>query len=225
MEGKPIRSFARRLARPLRSKQQDLLQTLLPKIQIKEPADIKSKCEGFEKHMLEIGFGNGEFLFNKAIAAPDTLFIGAEPYINGVASLLSRININRVENIRVFTDDCRILIDMLPKSYLDEVYIICPDPWPKKRHHKRRLVSNELLCSLHSHMKEQGVITIVTDHEGYAEWIFDIVSSAKGYDFAKSILEDCAINPSDFFTTKYQRRGLALGSKIYRFALRKIGVS
>lgn len=222
MESKPIRSFARRLARPLRSKQQDLLNTLLPTIQINNTADLDNKCQDFKRIILEIGFGNGEFLFNKAAAEPSSLFIGAEPYINGVASLLSKIETKKLENIRVFIDDCRVLLDLMPNEFLDEVFIICPDPWPKKRHHKRRLVSHELLKLLLPLIKEQGVVNIVTDHDDYAEWIFEITSSLTDYEFTPHSLGECEIDPSTFFTTKYQRRGLALGGKIYKFLLKKL---
>jgi tRNA (guanine-N7-)-methyltransferase len=120
--------------------------------------------------VLEIGFGGGEHLAAQAAAHPEQRFIGVEPFLNGVASCLRHIEESGVTNIRLHHGDARDLIARLPDASLDLVYILFPDPWPKARHHKRRLIQPAFLDALARVLKPGGEARFATDWANYAEW-------------------------------------------------------
>ncbi len=167
MEKQEIRTFGRRHGKKLSTRQQTLIDELLPTL-APEMGDI-----------LEIGFGAGEHVRDLAHNNPDKIIIGAEPFMNGVASLLSAITdekSNRVldeyKNIRIWADDVR---DFLRKtqSKFSQIWVLHPDPWPKARHEKRRLLSAEFLNMLSKYLSENGEIIIGTDHWEYFDWILE----------------------------------------------------
>lgn len=215
-EQKVIKTFARRLSRPLRDEQQNLFDNLLPKIVVK---DKFPSSDGFDSINLEIGFGDGALIAQNALVNPSSLFIGAEPYLNGVGSLLKKIESNKIKNIRIFHDDVRILLGMTPHNTFQNIYIVCPDPWPKRKHLKRRLVNSDFLNLLTQHLKKDGIIHLVTDHLDYANWMLKSAIEAELFALSSTKLEDYAINDGEFFLTKYQERGLSHGSKIHYFRL------
>ena len=167
MEKQEIRTFGRRHGKKLSLRQQTLIDELLPTL-APENGDI-----------LEIGFGAGEHLRDLAHDNPQKIIIGAEPFMNGVASLLSAITddkTNRVldeyKNIRIWADDVR---DFLRKtqSKFEQIWVLHPDPWPKSRHEKRRLLSADFLNMLSKYLTNNGEIIIGTDHWEYFDWILD----------------------------------------------------
>ena len=170
MEKQEIRTFGRRHGKKLSTRQQTLIDELLPTL-APETGDI-----------LEIGFGAGEHVRDLAHNNPDKIIIGAEPFMNGVASLLSAITdekSNRVldeyKNIRIWADDVR---DFLRKteSKFSQIWVLHPDPWPKARHEKRRLLSAEFLNMLSKYLSENGEIIIGTDHWEYFDWILEQIN-------------------------------------------------
>ena len=171
MEKQEIRTFGRRHGKKLSARQQTLIDQLLPTL-TPENGDI-----------LEIGFGAGEHVRDLALSNPDKIIIGAEPFMNGVASLLSAITddktnrvLNEYKNIRIWADDVR---DFLRKtdSRFNQIWILHPDPWPKARHEKRRLLSAEFLNTLSQYLSDSGEIIIGTDHWEYFDWIINQVES------------------------------------------------
>ena len=167
MEKQEIRTFGRRHGKKLSARQQTLIDEVLP-ILVPENGDI-----------LEIGFGAGEHVRDLALAHPDKTIIGAEPFMNGVASLLSAIteqNSNRVldeyNNIRIWADDVRDFLRNT-KSKFEQIWVLHPDPWPKARHEKRRLLSAEFLNTLSKYLLPDGEIIIGTDHWEYFDWILE----------------------------------------------------
>ena len=126
-----------------------------------------------EQVWLEIGFGGGEHLVALAKAHPHIGFIGCEPFINGVAKLLAEIDRQALLNIRIFNDDARLLLDVLKPASLGRVFLLFPDPWPKKRHHKRRFVSPENLDLLASALADAGEFHFATDSADYCRWTLD----------------------------------------------------
>jgi tRNA (guanine-N7-)-methyltransferase len=120
--------------------------------------------------ILEIGFGGGEHLVAQAGAHPEARFIGVEPFLNGVASCLRHIEESGATNIRLSHGDARDVLSRLPNASLDLVYILFPDPWPKTRHHKRRLIQPEFFDELARVLKRGGEVRFATDWENYAEW-------------------------------------------------------
>lgn len=216
-----IKTFGRRLARALRPKQHDLLQTLLPQVAISESSDFDSLSHQHPVICLEIGFGNGDYIMFNANTNPEVLWIGAEPFLNGVASLLAKIESDGIKNIRIFNDDVRNLLTALPLEYVDAIHIICPDPWPKKRHHKRRLITQQFLTTLLKHLKSSGIIKILTDHKDYSTWIEDEISKTDAVHYDKLVFSTSELMSHEQYCTKYQARGLALGSLITQFEIKK----
>ena len=167
-----IRTFGRRHGKKLSNRKQWLMDNLLPVITPKDKDFIKKPT------ILEIGFGNGEHLRDLAIRNPDSIIIGAEPFANGVAALLSAITnesdnnlIEQYKNIRIWADDVRILLKKFYDSKFKEIWILHPDPWPKARHEKRRLLNHDFLNILSQHIDNGGKIIIGTDHWEYYDWI------------------------------------------------------
>lgn len=171
MEKQEIRTFGRRHGKKLSARQQDLINNLLPALK-PTTGDI-----------LEIGFGAGEHVRELARAMSNKIIIGAEPFMNGVASLLSAItdpNTNRVmdeySGIRIWADDVRDFLRTTDSKF-SQIWILHPDPWPKARHEKRRLLSAEFLNTLSKYLVPDGEIIIGTDHWEYFDWILEQIKS------------------------------------------------
>ena len=212
-----IPSFARRLLRPLKQGQKDLLSDFLPKFELTPDSDFARIFQPYNKIAVEIGFGDGEHLLTQAKNNPDTLHIGCEPYINGVVKVLNAIAKNNIDNIRLYTDDARILLKSLPDKILDTVYIICPDPWPKKRHFKRRLITEQFLKQISPKVITGGYVLMVTDHLDYAHWIHEAILQSELFPDISKNIEVYTDIPDDWIYTKYQKTGITQGSDIYFF--------
>ena len=174
LNAQEIRTFGRRHGKKLSNRKQWLMDNLLPEIAPKS-ADFSKKHT-----ILEIGFGNGEHLRDLSVNNQESVVIGAEPFANGVAALLSAITsesdnslMEQYKNIRVHADDVRLLLKNFPTSTFDEIWVLHPDPWPKARHEKRRLLNHEFLNLLSKHLSKTGTIIIGTDHWEYYDWIIE----------------------------------------------------
>lgn len=171
MEKQEIRTFGRRHGKKLSARQQWLIDNLLPQIAPKN-GDI-----------LEIGFGGGEHLREMALQNPDTTIVGAEPFMNGVASLLSAITDEKTnavlpeyKNIRIWPDDVRDFL-RATDSHFNQIWVLHPDPWPKAKHEKRRLLNADFLSMLANYLNTNGQIIIGTDHWEYFDWILDQIKT------------------------------------------------
>lgn len=207
---KLLSSFGRNRGRSLRPYQQGLIDRLLPTLTLgtTQPlADVPS----LRSVALEIGFGGGEHLLAQAIHRPDTLFIGCEPFINGVAKCLAGIDRQKIKNIRLYTRDARELVMAMPEQSVDEVFILFPDPWPKLRHNKRRLVNHETLGMLARIHKPGGRLLIATDHVDYSTWILEHLLATPHYTWTAERAKDFTTPPADWTQTKYQRKTSAEG--------------
>lgn len=194
-----LSSFGRNRGRSLRPYQQQLVDELLPKLQ-PDPKHLPGKVA------LEIGFGGGEHLLAQAKHNPDTLWIGCEPFINGVAKCLAGIDKEKLTNIRLFTNDARELIEQMPDQSVDSIFILFPDPWPKARHNKRRLVNPQTLAMLHRIHKPGGRLLLATDHVDYSEWMLELLQTSPHYRWTAEKPEDFTRPPADWTQTKYQRK-------------------
>ena len=173
-EHNDIRTFGRRHGKKLSNRKQWLMDNLLPEI------TPKAKDLSGESLVLEVGFGNGEHLRDLALQNPEKIIIGAEPFANGVAALLSAITnesdntlINEYKNIRVWGDDVRLMLKDFENIKFDEIWVLHPDPWPKARHEKRRLLNHDFLNLLSRFMTKESRIIIGTDHWEYYDWIVE----------------------------------------------------
>ena len=173
-------------------------------------------ARGYEKIILEIGFGNGEITSFLASENPNALIVASEVYLSGIGSLLNNIAKNSLTNIKIFDEDVRELLFKLPNKIFDEIYIICPDPWPKARHHKRRLIKNDFLKILANVLKKDGTVYISTDWENYAESIEEELEKTKDqFSFSQ-------ISNQGMPITRFQQRAIKEGRLIYTFLLKAI---
>lgn len=173
-EQENLRTFGRRHGKKLSNRKQWLMDNLLPQI-TPENQDFGKKTL-----ILEIGFGNGEHLRDLAKNNPDKIIIGAEPFANGVAALLSAITnesdntlFDEYKNIRIWPDDVRLLLKNFENIKFNEIWVLHPDPWPKARHEKRRLLNHDFLNLLSKFMTKDSTIIIGTDHWEYYDWIIE----------------------------------------------------
>lgn len=212
-----LNSFGRRNGRKLRANRSALLESILPKLLINVP-DTDLALEKIVTHTdtplwFEIGFGGGEHLVYQARLHQDINFIGCEPYINGIASLLARIEKENLTNIRLYNGDARLLLEKLPDASIERLFILFPDPWPKVRHHKRRLISQEGLALFYRKLMPGGLLRIATDHEDYSIWILAHLLEFKKLKWQAKIAEDWNNSPPDWVTTRYQAKAQIEGRK------------
>lgn len=165
--------------------------------------------QGGKEYWLEIGFGGGEHLAHQAGLHPDIGIIGCEPYIPGIAGLLSYISEHKVGNVRVYTDDARHLMERLPDACLSRVFILYPDPWPKARHHKRRLVSKPTLDALSRVMKPGSLLRLATDDADYATWMLEQLLPHPDFTWTAKGCDDWLKPPADWISTRYEQKALA----------------
>jgi tRNA (guanine-N7-)-methyltransferase len=175
---KLLQTFGRRRGRKLRPYLQELYDKLLPKLRINAQERINLISELFptkvEETWLEIGFGGGEHIKAQLDLNPQLGIIGCEPFANGVANLLKQLTPEDTQRLRLHDNDVRQLFTILPEGQLSRIYILFPDPWPKFRHHKRRLIQVDFINQLTPLLKPGGQIRIGTDDHPYAEHIMEV---------------------------------------------------
>jgi len=174
-----------------------------------------SSNNNFNKKVLEIGFGDGEHLIKIAEQDSDTLFIGSEVYQSGIGSVIGAIKSKSLKNVRIFDQDIRNLLINLTKPYFDDVVIICPDPWQKARHHKRRLINNDFLEVLANTLKTDGELFVSTDWDNYAESIHETLEQNVRFSLNKNS------NYNNRFLTKFQKRAIKENRKISNFFFKR----
>jgi tRNA (guanine-N7-)-methyltransferase len=217
----PIRSFVLRQGR-VTGAQRRACETLLPRFGIpysREPLDLGHAFGRAAPRILEIGTGMGETSAQIAAAHPEHDYIGIEVHTPGVGSLLNRVVELGLANVRVIQHDAvEVLRDMIAPAALDGVHVFFPDPWPKKRHHKRRLVQPPFIALLASRMKPGAYVHVATDWEDYANQILEVLSA-----------EPLLVNTADGFAprpawrpqTKFELRGLRLGHRVWDVVFRR----
>ncbi len=214
MQLKFLPSFVKRKGRITKKQTHNL--SSLSEFSVKSIQEVEDFSKHFDKCYLEIGFGNAENIIFQAINNPSYLFIGSEVYMSGIGTLVSSIKENNINNIKIFSDDIRLLLDHSPKKVFNSVIIICPDPWPKEKHHKRRLINKSFLEMVHDFMKDDSNIYISTDWENYAESISEL--------FVKNKLFKPSSNKSfqKDSLSKFERRGKDEGRELFEFNYKKV---
>ncbi len=162
---------------------------------------------------LEIGFGSGEHLLERARAAPQTGFIGCEAYTNGVAALTAAVAEAGVTNIRIFDEDARLLLPRLPEGCLSGVYLLFPDPWPKKRHWRRRFAQGGNLDELARLIRPGGSFITATDDPGLAGWTVEQLSRHRGFAWRAERATDWRGRPADAPGTRYEAKAERQGRR------------
>ena len=223
--------FGRRKGRTIRKAKTFLLENFLQKIAIDENTVFdKSKLFGIipsEVH-LEIGFGDGGHLAALSEKKKNIGFIGIEVFQNGIANLLSLITgikaaenetenpsilSTRTDNVRVYPEDARLLFAKIPDGFIDKIYLLFPDPWPKKRHEDRRFVNPENLKELARILKKGGILQIATDHKVYKRHVLQIMHECPDFKWTAKTFADWRNEPEDWVQTKYQRKAVREGRK------------
>ncbi len=207
--------YGRTKGHKLRQRQRLLIEELLPKIAAPDPErgpiDLKALFPHARRTEFEIGFGGGEHLAWQAARNPDAGFIGAEPFINGVAQLLQKIDTDGLENIRVRHGDARPLIEALPAASLDRLYVLHPDPWPKKRHFKRRMISPWFFAAAARLLKSGGDLRVASDIPDYVRWTLMHAQSAEAFEWTAERASDWRERPEDWPQTRYDAKALREG--------------
>ena len=219
-----VRTTVRREGRITKAQQQ-ALDDLLPQYRLKSSNlrdDFSASMSSVDRIAVEIGFGNGDALLQMATSQPTTGFVGIEIYRPGIGHFLRGVKDAGLNNVRVFDQDGRDFFAQIstPDS-IDEIYILFPDPWPKKRHHKRRLIQKEFLETCANRLKPGGLLCIATDWKDYAQWILNELAAVPALQNANpggEYYQGEALRP----TTRYERKALESGATIYNIVCNAI---
>ena len=208
--------FGRRKGHPLRSGQAGLIETLLPRLAVDigqpAPRDVGALFSpAAEEVRLEIGFGSGEHLLHEARAHPRSGFLGCEGYVNGMAKAVAAIAAEGLKNIRLHHGDAVEIIDWLPDGVLRRIDILYPDPWPKRRHWKRRFISEDRVPRLARILKPGGELRFATDWPGYAEWTLLRFIRSPHFQWTAERAEDWRKPWANFPGTRYEEKAAKEG--------------
>ena len=221
MTGDPTtlnRLYGRSMGHKLRPLQQQLVDTLLPRIAVPQDGEINSRrLFGDDRPLhFEIGFGSGEHLAYRADLLPDHGFIGAEPFVNGVATALGHVRDRHLSNVRLHMGDALEILRRLPDNSLSFIYLLHPDPWPKARHAKRRMVSDGPLGLFAAKLKSGGELRIATDHPVYLEWALLIMRRhLLEFEWLAQKPSDFLLPPSGWPETRYGAKSRREGRRPY----------
>ena len=221
-----LRFFGRRKGKSIRSGRAELMEEWLPQLTVKVPQKGKIKLEkqfGIipESLELEIGFGGGEHLAEIAKKQTTTGFLGAEPFLNGVASLLAHLNGShqtgfgklelekgRKDNVRIWPGDIRELFEKFPDGTFKRIYLLYPDPWPKKRHAERRFINSYNIPHLYRLLADDGELMVATDVAPYVEWTLEKMAEMGLFRQTKKAIHT---PPKGWISTRYEKKGIAAG--------------
>lgn len=217
-QGGEPRFYGRRHGKRLRPGRKSLIEEALPRLSVPAdgPLDPASLFDPRPARVwVEIGFGAGEHLAAQAAAHPDVGLIGCEPFVNGVASLLSQVEAAGLDNVRVHADDARKLLPRLAAGSVERVYLLYSDPWPKKRHWNRRFVQRESLDMLARVLAPGGLFRFATDHMGHARWALWHLVNHPDFQWTAKGPADWRVRWPDGFPTRYEEKGLAGTARVY----------
>ncbi|MEQ9518218.1 MAG: tRNA (guanosine(46)-N7)-methyltransferase TrmB [Parvibaculum sp.] len=207
--------YGRRKGHTLRAHHDDLMATLLPKICVPEEGPLKDPRKLFSSSpkevWLEIGFGGGEHLVAQAATNPDIGMIGCEPFVNGVAKLLSEVEGRGLTNIRIHPNDARDVLERLGEASITRAFLLFPDPWQKKRHHKRRFVSAETLDELARVLVDGGEFRVATDIKHYSRWTLREIRDHGVFSWIAEKPSDWRVRADDWPGTRYEAKAVREG--------------
>jgi tRNA (guanine-N7-)-methyltransferase len=208
--------YGRRQGHRLRPERRRLLAELLPKLQLELPASGRLDPAALfpdrrQRLWLEIGFGAGEHLAAQAAAHPEVGLIGCEPYIAGVARLLAAAEGARLDNLRLVVDDARLLLHALPDACLERIFVLFPDPWPKTRHHKRRIVNPATAVEFARLLAPGGELRLATDDMGYARAMLLTLAARPELAWLAERPAEWRQRPADWPATRYEQKAAAAG--------------
>jgi tRNA (guanine-N7-)-methyltransferase len=216
MDRAPLRTYGRIKTRALKPRQAVLVDELLPRLGVPEgPFDPRALAPDAAETWLEIGFGGGEHMAAQAARRPDVLSLGVEPFLNGVASALRHVDEQGLANVRIVQGDARDIVARLPDASLSRVFILFPDPWPKARHHKRRLIQPDFLSALARVARPGAGLRFVTDWRDYAAWTLERMQGRADWSWTAERASDWREPPGDHITTRYEQKALGDTAPIF----------
>ena len=217
------RLYGRSKGRPLRAGQAELVETLLPQVAVPAVGPIDSRSLFGDERPLhfEIGFGAGEHLAYRADLLPDHGFIGAEPFLNGVVGALTRIRDSRLANVRLHMGDALDVLERLPDGSLSFVYLLHPDPWPKARHAKRRMMNDRPLDLIAAKLRPGGEFRFSTDHPVYCRWAMMVMGRRSDFEWLGERPADFLERPGGWPETRYEAKARRQGHEVWYFRYRR----
>lgn len=217
-------SFGRRKARKLRPLSQQAYQQKISLVKITDELPLFEPSS--DDIWLEIGFGGGEHLLAQLASNPSIKFVGCEPFMNGIAKLLMHLSGEDLHRVRLWLEDVRYLLDKVPSSYFSRAFILFPDPWPKMRQHKRRLISPEFVAQLLRTLKEKAILYVASDDPTYVHHIQQVLSAFPELQLREgpSSAEPCTwgARPHDWPPTRYEQKALVEGKPCAYMIFQKI---
>jgi tRNA (guanine-N7-)-methyltransferase len=217
------RLYGRTQGHPLRANAARLVEGLLPTVAVPPvgPLDARRLFGDQRPLAMELGFGRGEHLAFQAARAPDMGFIGAEPYLNGVAGLLGEIEARGLANVRIHQGDGLDVLERLPDASLEVFWLLHPDPWPKARHAKRRFVNPGPLALVAAKLRPGGEFRIATDHVGYLRHMLRVMQHAAAFHWTAEEPSDWEAVPVDWPDTRFALKARRLGHDVWRLTFRR----
>jgi tRNA (guanine-N7-)-methyltransferase len=220
--------FGRRKGHKLRVHQADLIEHLLPRLSLDighpAPADLSGLFDAPRDDVrLEIGFGGGEHLIAEARAFPNLGFIGCEPYVNGMAKILTQIEAHSIGNIRLFAGDAAELLAWAPPRSMARIDLIHPDPWPKRRHWKRRFVQDKTVAAMARALKPDGEFRFVSDIDDYSAWTLAHLARSPDFVWTAERARDWHLPWADYTMTRYGRKAEREGRKAAYLRFQRVG--
>ncbi|WP_174285695.1 tRNA (guanosine(46)-N7)-methyltransferase TrmB [Sphingomonas bacterium] len=213
------RLYGRRQGHKLRVGQAALVEDALARVSVPVTGALSAATLFGEDRplQLEIGFGAGEHLAGQAGAAPDTGFIGCEPFLNGVVGALAHIRDNGLTNVRLHMGDALDVLERLPDAGLERVYLLHPDPWRKARHAKRRMVNHGPLDAIAAKLKPGGEFRLGTDDPTYCRWALMVLGGRRDFRWLATGPSDFLDRPADWPETRYERKARRQGREVWYF--------
>ena len=222
------RLYGRRSGHKLREGQAALVEELLPALSVPDEGEITfaalfgdAKGVGRPLHF-EIGFGSGEHLAFRADLLPDHGFIGAEPFLNGVVGALTHVRDKSLANVRLHMGDALEVLERLPDASLRFVYLLHPDPWPKARHAKRRMVNHGPLDLIAAKLQPGGEFRLGTDDPTYCRWSMMIMNARRDFEWLAQSAKDFLTRPGGWPETRYEAKARRKGHEVWYFRYRRI---
>ncbi len=218
------RLYGRQSGHKLRAGQQALVEQLLPALSVPEEGGLTSlRLFGDDRPLhFEIGFGSGEHLAYRADLLPDHGFIGVEPFLNGLVGVLSHIRDGRLANIRLHRGDALPILERFPDASLSFVYLLHPDPWPKARHAKRRMVNPGPLDLIAAKLKPGGEFRLGTDDPVYCRWAMMVMNGRRDFEWLAESAKDFLVRPGGWPETRYEAKARRQGREVWYFRYRRV---
>jgi tRNA (guanine-N7-)-methyltransferase len=207
--------YGRRKGKKLRSTRERGLEEILPSITC--PVGLPPDAAKYKAIWLEVGFGSGEHLADQAVANPDVLIIGCEPFINGVAKLCQYVDERNLKNVRIYADDARLLMDALPDGSLQRVFVLFADPWPKNRHAERRFIGGPNLDRLARLMPLGAELRLASDHPVLKRWTLAQMRRRSDFKWRLDKCHQWLQRPADWPATRYEQKALHGVPHFYTF--------